>query len=214
MRQIALPSAERIIAFVVRHGKTALNEGAGKLRAWENVPLDADGQIDALQAAQFLKPYNPKQVYSSDLLRDTQTGMIIAKELGNIPFDMDFALRTADMGTLTGMDEAEAYPYVKMWYQRPWEPAPGEAESYNGFLQRFLPFFDAKLELARGVEEFRPTVFVAHGRNCAALDERYNFKQPENTLMPMPGGILAVYHEDATDKIAHLTPTEPTLADQ
>ena len=202
------------LVLVVRHGRTELNNPqAPRLRAWENPPLDRRGQLDAEMAAQMLKPYKPQMVYSSELMRDTETANRIADALGNLPFDVDFALRTADMGELAGKLDAEAAPLVEKWYRNPWWPAPG-GESNNDFLRRFYPAFDAKFNLAKESEAYRPSIIVTHGRNIAALHARSEMIPQIQARMPFPGGIASVYLDERGDmKLEFLTETEPVFRD-
>lgn len=207
-----MPSTRPLI-LLVRHGRTALNEGKPKLRAWEDPPLDRMGEMDADLAGQKLKQYSPMMLYHSDLTRDTQTGEIIAKRLGNIPSETDYRLRTANMGVWSGAVEEDVRPMVLKWYQQPWVQAPS-GESYGEFLRRFYPAFDEKLEISRGIESFCPTVVVTHGRNVAALHSRYKMLPPEKADMPLPGGMAIVYERpDGTDGFEFLSETEPVQED-
>lgn len=209
----SLPPIDRILALLVRHGRTQANEGNPKLRAWEDFPLDAHGKLDAQMAGQKLKFYKPKFIYSSDLARDTETAMIIAEICGNIPYETDFALRTADMGTLSGMPEEAARARVLRWYQNPGEPAPS-GESRHNFEIRFWTFFERKLELARQVAAFRPMVFVTHGRDIAFLDSYYSGAPAEKARMPLPGGSAVVRSNlDGVDSLEFLGETEPVQKD-
>jgi broad specificity phosphatase PhoE len=195
----------------VRHGRTALNK-TGRLRAWEDVPLNDEGKADAYNAAIKLKFYKPKMVYSSDLGRDTETAFIIAEMCGNLPYETDFALRTADVGTLSGMKEDQTRDRILQWYQNPSEPAPS-GESFNQFVRRFWRYYEQKLELAQ-VAAFRPSVFVCHGRNIAYLDSSYRGVPPEDGIMPFPGGVAVVRsNQDGLDSLEFITETEPVLQD-
>lgn len=212
MPESSLYPTNRVIALLVRHGRTVLN-AKGVLRAWEDVPLRPEGETDAYVAANSLKFYKPKMVYSSDLQRDTQTAFIIAEVNGNIPYETDFALRTADVGVLSGMKEEEAHDRISRWYLNPSEPAPS-GESFNQFAKRFWRYYDSKLELSRGVSAFRPSVFVTHGRNIAYLDSYYRGIPPEDALMPFPGGVAVVRsNHDDMDSMDFLGETEPVLED-
>jgi broad specificity phosphatase PhoE len=212
MPETSLPPTNRVIALLVRHGRTPFNE-TGKLRAWEDVPLEPEGEMDAYLAANKIKIYRPKMVYSSDFARDSKTAMIIAEVCGNIPYEVDFALRTADVGALSGKTEDETRDRILRWYQNPWEPAPS-GESFNQFERRFWKFYETKLELAREVAAFRPIVFVTHGRNIALLDAYYRQISPENGLMPLPGGIAVVRSNfDGVDSLEFITETESVCTD-
>ena len=210
----SLPPSSRVLALVVRHGETELNDpNRTRLRAWENPSLTDQGRASIALTANKMKIYSPKLVYSSDLVRDSQSAMLIAEMLGNIPFEIDFALRTADMGTLSGMLEKEVRPRVLRWYQNPGEPAPG-GESRNQFEKRVWNFMEPKIELARGVAAFRPTVFVTHGRICAYLDSYYGMKPPESALMPITGGFCVLRSNfDGIDTFEILGETEPIQSD-
>src|SRR5215467_5125260 len=131
MLNTSLPPAGRVLALLVRHGRTSLNKRR-VLRAWEDVVLEPEGEADAYMAANKLKIYKPKMVYSSDLKRDTQTAFIIAEINNNIPYETDYALRTADLGQLSGMKEDATRERLMQWYQNPWEPAPS-GETFNAF---------------------------------------------------------------------------------
>jgi broad specificity phosphatase PhoE len=183
------------------------------LRAWEDVPLNPDGEKDAFIAANRLKFYKPKMVYSSDLQRDFRTAIIIAEVNGNLPYETDFALRTADVGSLSGMKEDQVRARILRWYQTGNEPAPS-GETFNQFALRFWRFYEPKLELARGVAAFRPSVFVTHGRNIAYLDSVYRRIPPEDALMPMPGGIAVVRsNQDGMENLEFISDTEPVQED-
>jgi broad specificity phosphatase PhoE len=207
--------AESPLILLCRHGRTELNSAsAPRLRAWENPPLDKRGILDAKLAASNLKRYKPQMIYCSDLMRDTETANIIANELGNLPFDIDFGLRTADMGELGGMLDAEAAPLVAKWYAEPWWSAPG-GESNNNFLRRWYPAFDLKFNLARDVEAFRPSIIVTHGRPIAAIHARSAMIPQGDALMPYPGGIASVYLDERGEmKLDFITETEPVSKDQ
>jgi len=199
---------------MVRHGRTELNDPKNpRLRAWENPPLDRRGQLDAQMAAQTIKQFKPQMVYSSDLMRDTETGQIIAGELWNIPYETDFSLRTADMGELAGKLDAEVAEIVAKWYEEPWFKAPG-GESLNDFLTRFYPAFDVKFNLCRKVEAFCPSVIVTHGRNLAAIHARSEMIPQKSAQMPFPGGVASVFlNERGEMKLEFLTETEPVFRD-
>lgn len=172
-----------------------------------------EGRLDVLLAAKKTKIYRPKMVYASDLQRDSEGALLYAELMGNIPFEIDFSLRTADMGTLTALPEDEVAPRVLRWYQRPYEPAPG-GESLNQMADRMWRFMEPKIELARESAAFRPIVFWTHGRNLAYLDSYYRGVKPEDALMPEPGGVAVVKaHFDGVDSLDFLGETEPILTD-
>lgn len=214
MQNSSLPPASRVLAIVVRHGKTKLNNpSAPRLRAWEDPPLSDEGRADIQLAANKIKFYRPKMIYSSDFARDSEGAFIIAEMMGNIPYETAFELRTADMGTLSGMREDEARARVLQWYRNPSEPAPS-GESFNNFARRFWTFYDRKLELSRCVAAFRPTVFLTHGRDIAYLDSYYRGLPPEDATMPKPGNMAIVRESPGgMDSMEFIGETEPVQDD-
>lgn len=204
----------RPLILLVRHGRTELNEGSPKIRAWENPPLDRNGELDAQMAASKLKPYNPQMIYHSDLLRDTQTAHIIAGILDNIPAEPDFRLRTADLGEWTGQDESVVHDLLLRWYQEPWMRAPS-GESVNDFNARWFDVYEEKLDIAREIDSFCPTVLAVHGRNFASLHSRYHHVPLWESRMPLPGGLGMVSEgSDGRDTFEFLGDTEPILTDR
>ncbi len=210
----ALPPARRVLAIVTRHGNTGLNDAQRpKLRAWEDVPLTDEGRANIQIAANKLRVYSPKAVYSSDLIRDTESAMLIAEILGNIPYETNYALRTANMGSLSGLLEQDARPRVLRWYQNPSEPAPSGESRYQ-FEKRVWQFLEPKIELSREVAVFRPPIFVTHGRICSYLDAYYGMKAPENALMPVPAGFGVLWSNlDGMDSFEISGETEPVQQD-
>jgi len=175
--------------------------------------LTRKGELDAQMAANTVKPYDPKIIYSSDLTRDMQTANIISAALGNMPTEVYYELRTADMGTLTGLTEAEAMPMVERWYMSTWIDAPS-GESYDRFVSRLYPFIDKQLQFMRDVPQIRPVLMATHGRIFAALDSLYNFRPPIDGRMAMPGGVAILKEKsDGRMVMEFLGPTESVIKD-
>lgn len=214
MRNSSLPPISRVIAIVVRHGSTGLNDPRNpKLRAWEDVPITDEGRAQIQLTANKLKIYSPKIVYSSDLSRDSESAFLMAEILGNIPYETDFNLRTSDMGTLSGKPEQEILSVVRHWYQDPSWRAPS-GESLNNFARRLWQFWEPKTELAREVPAFRPSIFLTHGRIPAYMDSYYNRKPYDEGMMPFPGGYAVLRsNPSGMDTFEIVTEREPILAD-
>lgn len=197
----------------MRHGRTKLNE-AHRVRAWEDPPLDDMGRLDAQITANKLKIYRPKVVYSSDFMRDTGTAEIIALLCGNVPIEVDFGLRTANIGTLSGQKEADVVDITRRWYEDRYTPAPS-GETFANFMKRFMNCLAPKIELARELKQFQPTVCVTHGKNLAVLDHYYNGFAPQDSHMPLPGGFGVIYsNPNGMDSFQFMTPVEPVLEDE
>ena len=94
----------------VRHGSTASNT-SGVLRGWSDDPLSALGQWQAERTAKYLSTLPPVEcIYTSTLLRSSQTGELLARRLC-VPCEARDDLRELNIGTLEGQTEAELWEY-------------------------------------------------------------------------------------------------------
>lgn len=198
---------------LVRHGATALNNGAKMVRGWKDVPLHYTGKIDAEIAAKKLAKYGPGYIFHSDFMRDSETAHIIAKRL-NLPVEADYDLRTWDVGQFSGKPEAQVNPAILELYKQPWSKPPGSSESFNDFASRFTGAMDKYLSLAAEESAFRPIVLVCHGRNIALAHSHLSGALPWDALMPLAGGeaIIAI-GKDGMLGLEFLSPTESVIKD-
>lgn len=198
-----------ILAIMARHGKTDMN-ASNTVRGWENPPLSDEGHIAAQMLANKLQKYEPKGVWSSELTRDHQTAEAIAK-LMNIPHTPDYDLRTWDIGELAGKPEEEVQPTIAELYRQAWKTPPGSSENFNEFTSRFLNFIESKLQLC-ACEDFRPQVFVTHGRNLAIIDTYLNGDYGIDMMqakMPIPAGYgLIIVNPDRSLSLEFESDTE------
>lgn len=105
--------------FVVRHGTTRMNV-ENRYRGRRDIPLDAQGYQDAVDAARFFSPMGITAVYSGPLRRTIATAQIIADEAGIPDVRLLHALINLEYGAWEGMTAAEAAMY-----------APAEFELYR-----------------------------------------------------------------------------------
>ena len=94
------------LLYLVRHGETAWNAE----RRWQgqrDLPLTPLGEAQAQAVAERLAPLGLAAVYSSDLLRATQTAGAIAAATG-LPVAIDERLREVDVGGWEGLTSDEA----------------------------------------------------------------------------------------------------------
>lgn len=173
---------------LVRHGATKLNSAKNPIvRGWKDEPMAPQARADVRATARELRPYGPKALVSSDFMRDAETAQVLAAELGIASMETDFDARTWDVGTYSGKPEDEARDAINDLYRRSWETPPGSQESFDEFAARWLKFLDKRMQAAQ-IEAMRPYLVVTHGRNIALTDSNFNFKLPEDGLMPMPSG--------------------------
>lgn len=86
--------------YLVRHGKTDWNTKQ-LVQGHTDIPLNEEGKIQAKEAAQNLKHIKFDKVFSSDLLRASQTAEIIAKE-HDLIVEATAVLRERNFGILEG----------------------------------------------------------------------------------------------------------------
>src|SRR3982751_6086411 len=96
--------------FLVRHGTTTLNV-QNRYRGRRDVPLDAQGYQDAVDAARLLSRVGLSSVYTGPLRRTIATAQIIADEARIPDLRIMHGLNNVDYGAWEGMTAAEAAMY-------------------------------------------------------------------------------------------------------
>lgn len=203
------------LVILMRHGITQGNLGkTKKVRGWDDIPLAAEGRFSVQLFAYRMKPYEPKAIFHSDFLRDSQTAHILAEKLGIANVEADFDARTWDTGQLSGKPEPEAQPIIASIYQNPSQKAPGGSESLSFFFDRAWDFIRRKMDLAAKVPEMRPLVIVCHGRNIATAHSYITGTPMEQGRMPFAGGFAVISVEpDKTLSLSIQGESEPILRD-
>jgi broad specificity phosphatase PhoE len=103
----ARPDEDTCQLFLVRHGTTTLNV-QNRYRGRRDVPLDAQGYQDAVDAARQLSGAGLAAVYTGPLRRTVATAQIIADE-GRVPdLRILHGLNNVDYGVWEGLTAAEA----------------------------------------------------------------------------------------------------------
>jgi broad specificity phosphatase PhoE len=93
--------------FLVRHGTTTLNV-QNRYRGRRDVPLDAQGYQDAVDAARQLSPAGLTAVYTGPLRRTIATAQIIADEARVPDLRILHGLNNVDYGAWEGLTADEA----------------------------------------------------------------------------------------------------------
>src|SRR5438093_10903469 len=96
--------------FVIRHGTTTMNV-ENRYRGRRDVPLDAQGYQDAVDAARQLSSAGLTAVYTGPLRRTIATAQIIADEARVPDLRILHGLNNVDYGVWEGMTAAEAEQY-------------------------------------------------------------------------------------------------------
>lgn len=183
------------------------------MRGWKDFELTPEGRELVKRTAVQLEPYEPKYIYHSDFMRDSETAHIIGEHFRISP-ECDFDARTWDVGLFSGQPEAEANQAILELYKNPWRTPPGSSESFNIFSKRWVNFLENKMDEAANIPSRRPTVIVTHGRNIALTESHINGTLPWESDMSMPAGFSTVNVEpDRMLNLKFITETEPVLVD-
>ena len=116
--------------YVVRHGTTTMNR-ENRYRGRRDIPLDAQGYQDAVDAARMLSQVGLTAVYSGPLRRTIATAQIIADEARIPDVRILHGLINVDYGSWEGMTAQEAEIYDPEAY-RLYRTAPSQAVCPNG----------------------------------------------------------------------------------
>jgi broad specificity phosphatase PhoE len=118
-----------ITIYLVRHGRTTLN-AEGRFRGRLDPPLDSVGLAEAGRAADTLAGINIAAVYSSPLMRATQTAEAIA-DVVHLEVKAEQGLIDIDYGDWEGLTEEECERLSPEEFAR-FHNAPFEAQPLNG----------------------------------------------------------------------------------
>ncbi|WP_374435489.1 histidine phosphatase family protein [Inhella sp.] len=158
---------------LVRHGETDWNR-AQRLQGWTDVPLNAEGRVQALAAAQELAGERFDAIYSSPLQRARATAEALAQPHGHA-LQLDERLRERHLGELQGLLKPEIeqrHPELaRLMQQRRPSYAPPGGETLAQFRAR--------------VEAWLADLVQAHGG--------------QTVLAVSHGGVLDLVHRLASD---------------
>ncbi len=126
--------------WVVRHGESTWNT-EGRYQGQADVPLSHIGILQAASLAERLTGKHFAAVYSSDLLRASQTAEAVAERLEGHPQVQQVpGLREIDVGELSGLviaDIRERYPeYLQALVTDPWTTRRPGGESMQDLYKR------------------------------------------------------------------------------
>ena len=107
IQPVARPIHGTCQLFLVRHGTTTLNV-QNRYRGRRDVPLDAQGYQDAVDAARVLSSCGLAAVYSGPLRRTVATAQIIADEARVPDLRILHGLNNVDYGVWEGLTAEEA----------------------------------------------------------------------------------------------------------
>ncbi|MBR0849067.1 histidine phosphatase family protein [Bradyrhizobium diazoefficiens] len=191
--------------YFLRHGETEWN-ALGRLQGTQDVPLNARGRGQAVQAARILadlfardgKDRTALPYVSSPLGRARQTMELVRGklELPVADYALDDRLREIGYGVWEGLTLAESEASDPDVYARrladKWTVAPEGGETYVAVQQRMRDWYD-------GVRV--DTVAVAHGGTCRALMVALGFETPASAAeLYIEQGAVYVFRDGRLEK--------------
>lgn len=145
--------------YLVRHCLVDLDQEE-RIRGTQNVPLNAEGEEESMELADFFRDLPLSAVYSDDLDRTYHTAIAIA-EPKDLAVEKDILLRSWDVGSdLEGKSiEANKLEIRKLKMQPHLVPVGGE--SWESAKERAAQTLDKYTRLA--LDSPAPIVIVLHG---------------------------------------------------
>lgn len=180
------------LMYLVRHCLVDLDTEE-KIRGTQNVPLNAEGEEEAAELADFFRDLPISAVYSDDLDRTYHTAISIGKAK-DLRVQQDVLLRSWDVGAdLEGKSiEANRWEIRELKMQPTKIPVGGE--SWEACMQRAMTTLAKYTAIA--LEAPAPIILVLHGSMLQLLWELMGFAQDEHeydTTPIEPSGIISVY---------------------
>lgn len=186
-------SDKKLIAILVRHGDTSVNE-ANCFRSRLDPPLNKEGLQQAEKAADNLEneDLGVKRIVCSPLLRACQTADAIADRLG-LDIEQDRGLISWNLGFLSGKSKEDYDDILNFYVDNP-KKVPPEGESLDELEQRTFDFFDTELR------KDRLTLYVTHTSNIICVQNLINGNhdgRPESGEFSVDtGGAVGVYLDE------------------
>lgn len=164
---------------LLRHGESTWNARA----LWQgqaNPPLSEKGVAQARTAAVGLTGLGIARVISSDLVRASRTGQIIAEHLGIGAVTIEEGFREVDVGEWSGLTRVEIeqrWPGQRAaWADNRLTSTPG-GEMLSLFTERILQAMERAARLAGEA----PALIIGHSRVLSALERVVDVKPARPT---------------------------------
>ncbi len=171
---------------LARHGETDWNSER-RWQGWADQPLNDVGRAQATELGASLAGHAIDAVYSSDLLRATETARIVAETIG-LPVTVDEGLREVDVGDWSGRVHSEIEGLDPEGYVRWQNGGKGwnGGESYEQMGERVVA---AILRIARA-HQGQTLLVVTHGgsiRACRATAAGVAYAASRTFTIPSMG---------------------------
>lgn len=181
--------SEVILAYVVRHGTTIMNQ-QNIFRGDANPPLDKKGWRDANMLANYFEPIECYQtIFCSDKLRAHSTGRAIAQRKASVDVQLVPDLRPWNIGDFGGLEKNdENKAKLQYFVQNPDIPTPN-GEALNEARARTVPIFQEAIEIAD--QTGLPVILTVHSSVIHIVGE--TFGGHHEAAHVKPGGVAAIY---------------------
>jgi broad specificity phosphatase PhoE len=150
--------------FLISHAKTRYNKPGAPhdiVQGWRDIPLDAQGRVQARNLGTFLRNAGVETIYASSLRRATETAKIAGRVAG-VKVQSDDKYRPWNLGSFAGHSSADVVPKLKPFMDdHPDKPVDG-GESFNAYQKRFIPALEQLLKL---VDKGHTIALITHSRN-------------------------------------------------
>ncbi|MCW2691048.1 MAG: phosphoserine phosphatase [Pseudonocardiales bacterium] len=194
----AEPSTCRL--FLIRHGTTTMNV-ENRYRGRRDVPLDAQGYQDAVDAARQLSKSGLSAVYTGPLRRTIATAQIIADETRVPDLRILHGLNNVDYGVWEGMTSDEAAHHdpeaFALYRSSPHLAVCPAGERLTDAQQRII----AALHLIGQRHAGETVAAVTHAVMIRLVVAKLNGSAGEGWRIPVGRGSLTVFHA-SNDSIA------------
>jgi len=191
---------------LVRHGQSQWNL-ENRFTGWIDVPITAQGEKEAHNAADQLKGIKFDLAFTSELKRAQQTLDIILNDLGQtgLPVERDRAINERHYGDLQGLNKTETRTrfgdaQVHIW-RRSYDVRPPGGESLKDTAERALPYFAENIRPK--ASEGKNILVSAHGNSLRAIVmELDGLSKEEVLLLNIATGAPIIYEINTDGSVA------------
>jgi broad specificity phosphatase PhoE len=186
------------LLYLVRHGTTTMNR-ENRYRGRRDVPLDAQGYQDAVDAARYLSNLGISAVYAGPLRRTISTAQIIADEARVPDVRILHGLTNLDYGVWEGMTSAEAEAYdpaaFEFYRQTPLECVCPSGERLSQAQERMVD----SLRLIGSRHRGESVAVVSHAVMIRLLLTRLLHPAGEQWRVPIGRGSVTMFEVDGME---------------
>src|SRR5579875_1601525 len=199
--------------YLVRHGTTTLNV-QNRYRGRRDIPLDAQGYQDAVDAARCLSRVGLTAVYTGPLRRTIATAQIIADEARVPDIRILHGLNNVDYGAWEGMTAEEAATFDPEAYAL-YRTCPARAacplgERLSDAQQRMI----GALRLIGSRHPGEAVAAVTHAVMIRLVLAKLSGTDDENWRTPVRRGSVTKFHiDEGTIRLAALPEAGPAAAE-